>query len=223
MIINTNIVATVASNNLKKRTGFVNKTMKKLSSGLRINRASDDAAGLAISESMRAQIRGLHQSSRNAQDGISLLQTADGALASVNDSLHRISELIIQKQNGILQNSDKENILNEMVELLDHIDGITSNTEFNGINLFDGSFSRNVYADDNIPITINNMDLGLYYKENFDDHYKFSQWFPDAGRWSVKNGELRQGTLGIGDKTILSQVIKDNEMTITVDARIYIC
>ncbi|PTU44176.1 flagellin [Paenibacillus polymyxa] len=167
MIINTNIVATVASNNLKKRTGFVNKTMKKLSSGLRINRASDDAAGLAISESMRAQIRGLHQSSRNAQDGISLLQTADGALASVNDSLHRISELIIQKQNGILQNSDKENILNEMVELLDHIDGITSNTEFNGINLFDGSFSRNVYADDNIPITINNMDLGLYYKENF--------------------------------------------------------
>ncbi|KAF6619199.1 flagellin [Paenibacillus jamilae] len=218
MIINTNIVATVASNNLKKRTGFVNKTMKKLSSGLRINRASDDAAGLAISESMRAQIRGLHQSSRNAQDGISLLQTADGALASVNDSLHRISELIIQKQNGILQNSDKENILNEMVELLDHIDGITSNTEFNGINLFDGSFSRNVYADDNIPITINNMDLGLYYKENFDDHNKFSQWFPDAGRWSVKNGGLRQGTLGIGDKTILSQVIKDNEMTITVDA-----
>ncbi|MGQ3480590.1 flagellin N-terminal helical domain-containing protein [Paenibacillus sp. TY11] len=218
MIINTNIVATVASNNLKKRTGFVNKTMEKLSSGLRINRASDDAAGLAISESMRAQIRGLNQSARNAQDGISLLQTADGALASVNDSLHRIRELIIQKENGILQNSDKENILNEMVELLDHIDGITSNTEFNGINLFDGSFSRNVYADGNIPITINNMDLGLYYKENFDDHNKFSQWFSDAGQWSVKNGELRQETLGIGDKTILSQVIKDNEMTITVDA-----
>ncbi|MFS8214730.1 flagellin [Paenibacillus polymyxa] len=220
MIINTNIVATVASNNLKKRTGFVNKTMEKLSSGLRINRASDDAAGLAISESMRAQIRGLHQSSRNAQDGISLLQTADGALASVNNSLHRIRELIIQKENGTLQNSDKENILNEMVELLDHIDGITSNTEFNGINLnlFDGSFSKNVYADGNIPITINNMDFGLYYKENFDDHNKFSQWFSDAGQWSVKNGELRQETLGIGDKTILSQVIKDNEMTITVDA-----
>ncbi|MGN8228285.1 flagellin N-terminal helical domain-containing protein [Paenibacillus polymyxa] len=102
---------------------------------------------------MRAQIRGLHQSSRNAQDGISLLQTADGALASVNNSLHRIRELIIQKENGTLQNSDKENILNEMVELLDHIDGITSNTEFNGINLFDGSFSKNVYADGNIPIT----------------------------------------------------------------------
>lgn len=213
-------MATVASNNLKKRTGFVNKTMEKLSSGLRINRASDDAAGLAISESMRAQIRGLHQSSRNAQDGISLLQTADGALASVNNSLHRIRELIIQKENGTLQNSDKENILNEMVELLDHIDGITSNTEFNGINLnlFDGSFSKNVYADGNIPITINNMDFGLYYKENFDDHNKFSQWFSDAGQWSVKNGELRQETLGIGDKTILSQVIKDNEMTITVDA-----
>lgn len=218
MIINTNIVATVASNNLKKRAGFVNKTMEKLSSGLRINRASDDAAGLAISESMRAQIRGLHQSSHNAQDGISLLQTADGALASVNNSLHRIRELIIQKENGTLQNSDKENILNEMVELLDHIDGITSNTEFNGINLFDGSFSKNVYADGNIPITINNMDFGLYYKENFDDHNKFSQWFSDAGQWSVKNGELRQETLGIGDKTILSQVIKDNEMTITVDA-----
>lgn len=220
MYINSNISSVNTQRNLRINSELKAKTMEKLSSGYRINRAADDSAGLAISEKMKYQINGLQQGARNIQDGISLVQTADGVLSSVTDALQRIGQLIVQRENGTYQNSDKETINKEVVQLLDHIEQITSSTQFNGINLFDGSFTnKSIYANGDIPISISNMDLGLYYKENFNEPNKFNQWEADAGQWSIENGELVQSLSGIGDKTILSKVVYDNEMTITVDAK----
>ena len=112
------------------------KSMEKLSSGSRINRAADDAAGLSISEKMRSQIRGLTQAIRNAQDGISLLQTAEGALTEVSDMLIRLKELAVQVQNGTYSSDDKANIGAEMKALGTAITGIYKNTKFNGIHVF---------------------------------------------------------------------------------------
>lgn len=114
------------------------KTLEKLSSGKRINRASDDAAGLAISQKMEAQIRGLKQASRNALDGVSLLQTAEGALNEVHAMLQRMRELAVQGANGIYDGKDLEAIANEMKELTEQIDKISKDTEFNGIPLLRG-------------------------------------------------------------------------------------
>lgn len=220
MIISQNIAALNTTNNLKKRDTALSKSIEKLSSGFRINRASDDAAGLAVSESMRRQIGGLNQAVRNAQDGISLIQTAESALSNITGALQRIRQLILQKENGTLQDSDKSAIQDEINELLEHIESITNETNFNGIKLLDGSFiDKSIYANGDIPISIDDMDLGLYYRENFNDQNKFSNWDSDAGEWSVENGELAQKTLGIGDKTILSKVVNSNEMTINVDAK----
>ncbi|HAN21110.1 MAG TPA: flagellin, partial [Clostridiales bacterium] len=113
-----------------------NKSMEKLSSGSRINRAADDAAGLSISEKMRSQIRGLTQGTRNAQDGISFIQTAEGALNEVSDMLTRIKELAVQVQNGTYSDDDKVNIGAEMKALGTAISEIYDNTKFNGIDVF---------------------------------------------------------------------------------------
>src|SRR3712207_3948884 len=115
------------------------KSMEKLSSGFRVNRAADDAAGLAISEKMRGQIGGLAQAQRNAQDGVSLVQTAEGALNEVHAMLQRVRELKVQHSNGTLNDSDKAAIVSEVVALRNEIKDIRTNTEFNGIKLLDGS------------------------------------------------------------------------------------
>lgn len=139
MIINHNITAMNAHRQLGVNTGNIGKNIEKLSSGFRINRAADDAAGLSISEKMRAQIRGMEQASRNAQDGISLIQTAEGALQTVNDMLVRIKELAVQAKNGTYSTDDLERMNEELTELKSEITNIKDNTEFNGINLLNGS------------------------------------------------------------------------------------
>src|SRR3712207_3611424 len=115
------------------------KAMEKLSSGFRINRAADDAAGLAISEKMRGQIGGLAQAQRNAQDGISLVQTAEGALNEVHSMLQRVRDLRVQFENGSLSNDDKDSIVAEVVQLKAEVTAIRDKTEFNGNKLLDGS------------------------------------------------------------------------------------
>src|ERR671924_273304 len=115
------------------------KSMEKLSSGYRINRAADDAAGLAISEKMRGQIGGLAQAQRNAQDGVSLVQTAEGALTEVHSMLQRVRDLKVQYSNGTLDTPDKEAIAAEVKQLATEIGKIRSDTEFNGIKLLDGT------------------------------------------------------------------------------------
>jgi flagellin len=140
MRIQHNISALNASRQYNANNNSVSKNIEKLSSGYRINRAGDDAAGLAISEKMRGQIRGLDQASNNAEDGISLVQTAEGALNETQSILQRMRELAVQSDNGTYQNDvDRENLNKELVALTDEIDRISSSTNFNKINLLDGS------------------------------------------------------------------------------------
>ncbi len=140
--INTNIDALNAQRNLLMTGLQLSKSIEKLSSGLRINRAGDDAAGLAVSEKLRAQVRGLNQAMRNAQDGISLIQTAEGALNETHSILQRMRELAVQAANdATLSSDDKLAIDKEMDELVAEIDKIASRTEFNGTKLLDGTFT----------------------------------------------------------------------------------
>lgn len=138
MRINNNIPALNTHRMLGITNNSLEKTLEKLSSGKRINRASDDAAGLAISQKMEAQIRGLKQASRNALDGVSLLQTAEGALNEVHAMLQRMRELSVQGANGIYDEGDLEAIANEIKELTEQIDKISKDTKFNGIPLLQG-------------------------------------------------------------------------------------
>ncbi|NLX71091.1 MAG: flagellin Hag [Clostridiales bacterium] len=142
MRINHNIMALNAYRQLSINNTGVQKSLEKLSSGLRINRAADDAAGLAISEKMRAQIRGLEQASRNSQDAISLIQTAEGALNETHAILQRMRELVVQAGNlGTNQDEDLKYIQDEIDNLVKEINGIAERTQFNGKTLLNGSFS----------------------------------------------------------------------------------
>ncbi len=147
MIINHNIPALNTYNKLVLNNQGMSKALEKLSSGLRINRAADDAAGLAISEKMRSQIRGLDQASRNAQDGISFIQTAEGALNETHAILQRMRELAVQASNGTYTSQDRTQIQKEITQLTDEIDRIAGTTQFNTKNLLDGTSSALVSTD----------------------------------------------------------------------------
>ena len=141
MIINHNMNALNAHRNMNVNNTAAGKSMEKLSSGLRINRAGDDAAGLAISEKMRGQIRGLTQASRNSADGISMIQTAEGALNETTNILQRMRELAVQASNDTNTTSDREEIQKEINALTEEVDRIANNTEFNTQKLLNGSKS----------------------------------------------------------------------------------
>ena len=151
MRIQHNIAALNSYKNLTSNNGSVSKNLEKLSSGYRINRAGDDAAGLAISEKMRAQITGLETATKNANDGISLVQTAEGALTEVHSMLNRMVELAEQSANGTYQDAvDRDNIQKEMDSLTKEIDRISSGTNFNGINLLDGALDGEAKAESKV-------------------------------------------------------------------------
>ncbi len=143
--INTNLNALNAQRSLSNSQASLGTSMARLSSGLRINSAKDDAAGLNISERFTAQIRGLNQAARNANDGISLAQTAEGALGSVSSILQRVRELAVQSANATNSSSDRLALNNEVGQLTSELDRIGVNTQFNGQNLFDGTFGAAVY------------------------------------------------------------------------------
>ncbi|MEG0778304.1 MAG: flagellin, partial [Oscillospiraceae bacterium] len=144
MVVRTNTMSANAYRQLGMNNGAVAKSLEKLSSGFRINRAGDDASGLAISEKMKAQIKGLEQASANSQDGISLVQTAEGALTEVHGMLNRMVELATKSANGTIQDKvDREAIQTEVNALNTEITRISKSTNFNGINLLDGSLSAN--------------------------------------------------------------------------------
>ncbi|WP_346869903.1 flagellin Hag [Clostridium sp. UBA5119] len=151
MIINHNMNALNAHRNMGINNTSAGKSMEKLSSGLRINRAGDDAAGLAISEKMRGQIRGLEQASRNSQDGISLIQTAEGALNETHNILQRMRELAVQASNDTNIQDDRAQIGKEITELQNEINRIASQTEFNKKKLINGSLSG---ADGNASVLL---------------------------------------------------------------------
>jgi|SRR5690606_14835330 len=161
MRIVNNIMAMNAHRQLTINQAGIHKSIEKLSSGLRINRAGDDAAGLAISEKMRGQIRGLKMAQKNAQDAISLIQTAEGAMQELHAILQRMRELAVQAANDTNTDEDRAALQNEISELIDEIDRIAQNTEFNTLKLLDGSASLTFHIGanqgQNITLTLANM------------------------------------------------------------------
>lgn len=159
-VINTNTLSLVTQNNLNKSQSSLATSMERLSSGLRINSAKDDAAGQAIANRMTSQVRGMTQASRNANDGISMAQTAEGALNEINNNLQRVRELTVQAKNGSNSSSDLTSLQDEVTARLAEIDRISSKTTFNGINLLDGTAGTagkvniQVGANDGDTITI---------------------------------------------------------------------
>ena len=144
-VINTNIASLTAQRNLNSSQGDLSTALQRLSSGLRINSAKDDAAGLAISERFTTQIRGLNQAARNANDGISLSQTAEGDLSQITNNLQRIRELSVQSANATNSSSDRAALQAEVAELVAEIDRVASTSSFNGVKLLNGSFASQVF------------------------------------------------------------------------------
>ena len=173
MIINHNLSAINSQRQMYKTSTAQSKASEKLSSGLRINRAGDDAAGLAISEKMRGQINGLNQASRNAQDGISLIQTAEGALDETHSMLQRLRTLSVQSANGTYISTDRDNIQAEVSQLLGEITAISGKTEFNQTKLLDGNtdeitFQVGANANQKISVTLQAMDAQTLGIESID-------------------------------------------------------
>jgi flagellin len=144
-VINTNIASLNAQRNLSSSQSALNTAIQRLSSGLRVNSAKDDAAGLAIGERMSGQIRGLNQAMRNAGDGISLAQTAEGALGTITDNLQRIRELAVQSRNASNSASDRAALNTEAQQLKAEIDRVATTTSFNGVKVLDGSFTAQAF------------------------------------------------------------------------------
>ena len=159
-VINTNTIALNAQRNLSTNSASLSTTIQRLSSGLRINSAKDDAAGLAISERFTTQIRGMNQAARNANDGISLAQTAEGALGEIGNNLQRIRELAVQSSNATNSSTDRAALQKEVEQLTAEIGRVAQQTSFNGTNLLDGSFSGvafQVGADAGQLITVDSI------------------------------------------------------------------
>ncbi len=178
MVVQHNITAMNSNRMLGLTTKAQAKSTEKLSSGYKINRAADDAAGLSISEKMRRQIRGLTQASANAQDGISCVQTAEGALNEVQDMLQRMNELAVKGENGTLTSTDRSYIQAEVKQLMSEIDRVQSTTTFNEQSLLDGSFSNKglqvgAESGQHIAISIKNMKTNELIANAVHDNVKF--------------------------------------------------
>jgi flagellin len=194
MIINHNMSAIFADRQLKINNLNLDKNMEKLSSGLRIARAGDDASGLAVSEKMRSQIRGLRQASKNAENGISFIQTTEGYLQESQDIMQRLRELAVQSSNGIYTDEDRMQIQVEVSQLVDEVDRIASHAQFNGMNMLTGRFARQ--TGENV-IT---ASMWLHIGANMDQ------------RLQVFIGTMTSGALGvrnIGNKQIVSMTSPD--------------
>ena len=167
-VIGTNIASLRASNASNSANKLLGTAMERLSTGKRINNAKDDAAGLAIASTMTASIRGMNQAIRNANDGISLAQTADGALDEVSNMLQRIRELAVQSASGTYSTTDRANLDKEATALTTQIQSILTNTKFNGVAVFDYAATDTASDDVNIQVGINSTDTVALTKAFFD-------------------------------------------------------
>jgi len=200
MVVQHNITAMNSNRMLGLTTKAQAKSTEKLSSGYKINRAADDAAGLSISEKMRRQIRGLTQASANAQDGISCVQTAEGALNEVQDMLQRMNELAVKGENGTLTSTDRSYIQAEVKQLMSEIDRVQSTTTFNEQSLLDGSFSNKglqvgAESGQHIGITIKNMNTNELIGNALAKGIKFGTANIDSNSTdtSIGGGEYAEG------------------------------
>jgi len=162
MIINHNLSAMYANRQLGSVQNEVTRSIQKLSSGQRINSAADDASGLAVSEKLRSQIRGLNQADRNIQNGVSFIQTSEGYLQETQDILHRIRELAVQSANGVYSAEDRMQIQVEVSQLVDEVNRIASHAQFNGMNILTGAFARNSAVGKTMQFQVGaNMDQSV--------------------------------------------------------------
>ena len=161
-VINTNVASLKARVNSLKATNGMEKAMERLSSGQRINRAADDAAGLAVSSKMTAQLKGINMAVRNAQDGISLVQTAEAAMAEVMNMLTRMRELGVQMNNGVYTDADRVNANLEKTQLIAEINKVVDNTQFNNVTLLDGSYDKTLRVGNlnTEVVTVTIVDMG---------------------------------------------------------------
>ncbi|MBE2169128.1 MULTISPECIES: FliC/FljB family flagellin [unclassified Cobetia] len=219
-VINTNTLSMVTQQNLNQSQNALNTSMERLSSGLRINSAKDDAAGQAIANRMDSQITGLSQAQRNANDGISVAQTAEGALNQVNDNLQRVRELTVQAQNGTNNAEDLQSIQDEITMRMDEIDRISEQTSFNGINVLDTDDSLSIqvgaYDDDTIDIELertNRSTLGLegfsVSSNTLNISDKLSQVTNGGGTPADVNLSSAASTLGVDADSISLHNVKD--------------
>ena len=210
MRINTNISAFIANKNLQATQGKLSSSLEKLSSGYRINHAADDSAGMAIASKLRTQIRGLDQASRNAADGISVVQTAEGALNEITAILQRMRELSVQGATGSLVDEDREAINAEVQSLAEEIDRISRDTEFNKKTLLDGSLDRRSYTNQN--------DIRVTYASSGVPADKYMINVIEKGEQAKVSGN--DMTLKDGDEVTadLEGVIVINEYNIEVNA-----
>ena len=200
MVINHNMSAMFAQRSQGLTDLSNQKNMEKLSSGMRINRAGDDASGLAVSEKMRAQIRGLNQASTNAENGISFIQTTEGYLQETSDIVQRIRELAVQSSNGIYSDEDRMQIQVEVSSLIDEVDRIASAAQFNGMNMLTGRFARptgenavtgsmwfhiGANMDQRTQVYIGTMSATALGLKNLGDETKLSLAAPDDANRAI--------------------------------------
>ncbi|MCA1949271.1 MAG: flagellin [Treponema sp.] len=210
MIINHNMSAMYANRQLGVTQADVAKNIEKLSSGQRINRAGDDASGLAVSEKMRGQIRGLNQAQRNIENGVSFIQTTEGYLQETQDILHRIRELSVQSANGIYTDEDRMQIQVEVSQLVDEINRIASHAQFNGMNILTGAFARNSTVNRIMQFQVGaNMDQNerVYIGTMTAQALGLQGAQGDAGIISLSNPEGANQAIGVIDSA-LKQVSK---------------
>ncbi len=209
MIINHNLSAMFAQRTLGITNGAIHNDISKLSSGMRINKAGDDASGLAVSEKMRSQIRGLNQASQNASNGISFIQTTEGYLQETTDILQRIRELAIQASNGIYSAEDRMQIQVEVSQLVAEVDRIASAAQFNGMNLLTGRFARETGEN------VIGGSMWFHIGANMDQRMRAYIGTMTAAALGVRN---------VGDESIMSLETQDsaNRAIGTLDAALKI-
>ena len=189
MIINHNLSADYANRQLGIKTNDLTNNLEKLSSGMRVNRGGDDASGLAVSEKLRSQIRGLNQAERNVENGVSFIQTTEGFLQNTQDILHRLRELSVQSANGIYTEEDRMQIQVEVSQLVDEINRIASHAQFNGMNMLTGAF-----ATDSATGQIMQFQVGA----NMDQNEKIYVGTMTAAALGIENIQGGEGTISIG-------------------------
>ena len=213
--INTNVQSLTAQRNLSTSQSQLSTSMQRLSSGLRINSAKDDAAGLAISERMSTQIRGLNQAARNANDGVSLAQTAEGALGTIGNNLQRIRELAVQSRNATNSTEDRGALQKEVAQLKDEIDRVASTTAFNGTKLLDGSFTEKAFqVGANAGERINIDSIVNAQSRSLGDYYQATTATALTGAQATT---AVVGATNLSDSTAASfALIADGAITITL-------
>ncbi len=198
MVINHNLSAMYANRLLSSKTQDMNENIEKLSSGMRINQAGDDASGLAVSEKLRGQIRGLNQAERNIENGVAFIQTTEGYLQETQDILHRLRELAVQSANGIYTAEDRMQIQVEVSQLVDEVNRIASHAQFNGMNILTGAFAANAQAGRTMQFQVG---------ANMDQNETVYIGTMTAQALGLQNAQGEEGMISISTPDVANQAI----------------